>query len=66
MLSVNKPLMDNKFSMLTTENTGAVYKAAYNAYYNIAKKALDAASGSVDDPELAAEFIGLIIKRNQK
>lgn len=54
MLSVNKPLMDNKFSMLTTENTGAVYKAAYNAYYNIAKKALDAASDSVDDPELAA------------
>ena len=54
MLSVNKPLMDNKFSMLTAENTGAVYNAAYNAYYNMAKKTLDSASGSVDDPELAA------------
>lgn len=41
MLSVNKPLMDTKFSMLAKKGTakapdtgGAIYKAAYHAYFD--------------------------------
>jgi hypothetical protein len=41
MLSVNKPLMDTKFSMLVKKGTakmpdsgGAIYKAAYHAYFD--------------------------------
>ena len=53
MLSVNKPLMDTQFSLLTMPQTGAVYKAAYNAYYNLASAAAQEAMGSSDDPDLA-------------
>lgn len=52
-LSANKTLMDQKFNMLTAETTGALYKAAYNAYKNIQQKAMDAADSSVDDEDLS-------------
>lgn len=54
MLSVNKPLMDTKFNLLTVPQTGAVYKAAYNAYYNLAKASMDRDDGTVEDSELNA------------
>lgn len=51
-LAANKQLMDTKFNMLTTPQVGDMYKAAYNAYYNLAKAAFDASDSKVDNADL--------------
>ena len=52
-LEANKQLMDNKFRLLTNE-TGNMYKAAYDAYYNLASKSINALNvNDVDDSDLA-------------
>lgn len=53
-LAANKQLMDAKFKLLTVPQTGEMYKAAYDAYYNLASAALNAANNSsVNDTDLA-------------
>ena len=49
-LAANKQLMDAKFDLLTVPQTGAIYKAAYDAYYNVANSAMKMAgtTGDVD------------------
>lgn len=53
-LEFNKTLMDQKFNSLTAETTGALYKAAYNAYKNLQQKSMDAADSNVEDEELSS------------
>lgn len=47
-LAANKQLMDAKFDLLTAPQTGAIYKAAYDAYYNVASSALNSAGTTAD------------------
>lgn len=63
-LAANKQLMDTKFDMMVLEGTaqvpdagGTIYKAAYHAYYDIAKRQIDEASkADCDDVDLAPMF----------
>lgn len=52
-LEANKQLMDAEFDLLTTAQTGAIYKAAYDAYYNVAKSALSRSGTSIDSDLIA-------------
>ena len=66
MLSVNKPLMDTQFSLLTVPHTGAIYKAAYNAYYNLASAAFDESSKESTDADLAPTLTAAQAKMKSK
>lgn len=53
MLSVNKPLMQQTFSNMLQENTGMLYKAAYDAYMASMNDVKDI---SIDDPEMESQI----------
>ena len=50
-LTKHKNDMQNAFRSLVESEDGAIYRAAYNAYYNIAINAFEK-SNDVDDPDL--------------
>ena len=50
MLSVNKPILKMNLNKLIAENTSPMYKAAYNAYYNMTKANMQ--SSEVTDTDL--------------
>ena len=55
-LAANKQLMDTQFDLLTAPQVGDMYKAAYDAYYNLASAALkQSTSISISDSDLAPE-----------
>lgn len=54
-LAANKQLMDVQFDLLTAP-TGDMYKAAYDAYYNLASAALKQSTDiNISDSDLAPE-----------
>lgn len=65
-LTANKQLMDASFKQLTTPHVGDMYKAAYDAYYNLAKAAFDEADSNTDDTDLAPTLAENKIKMEQK
>ena len=63
MLSVHKPIMDAAFAKLTVPGNaltpdigGAIYKAAYHAYYDVGEKRINDCD-AIEDPDLAADAI---------
>lgn len=65
-LAANKALMDQSFAMLTKPHIGDVYKAAYNAYYNLIKSASDNSDFISTDSDIAPELAAQKTKLESK
>ena len=58
--------MDTQFNLLTVPHTGAIYKAAYNAYYNLASAAFEESSKDSSDADLTPTLTAAQAKMKAK